>query len=1046
MSSQFLDAAFSRPRTLFVGLLAILIAGGISYKNISKEAEPDVSFPTVYVSMVHQGITPEDAVRLLIKPMEQELRSLEGLKEMRSTASENYGTIKLEFEAGTDIDKAMDDVRVQVDLARPELPEETEEPTIQEVNIALLPMMVVNLYGDVDERSLVTIANDLKDRLESLRQVLEAEIVGDREEMVEVVVDPVRMDTYQLVMENVIGAVQRNNQLIAAGALTSGSGRFTLKVPGLIDNVDKLLNLVIRRSQGEVVRVRDIATVRRTWLDRESNARLNGQPTIALEVSKRVGTNIIETSEQVRALIETTREAWPAGVKVNYSQDKSDETRRNLTDLQNNVLSGVLLVMIVVVAFLGLRAGSLVGISIPGSFLLGIMVIGMMGVTINMVVLFGLILALGLLVDSTIIVVELADRYQAEGQSRKQAYLHGAQRMAWPIIASTATTLAAFVPLLVWPGVMGEFMRYLPLTLICVLTSSLFMALLFIPNLGAVVGGAPPSGGQVAWKPGEPLHGWTGRYVAAVRKLLPHSGKVLLAAFLVLIGTFVLYGKAGKGVEFFPAVDMDNAVVKVHARGPLSLAEIDRLVAQVEAKLQGIEGVKSIYARSGLAFRRGSNKDDTVGIIQLGFKDWDERRPAKEILKEVRQRVGQPVGYEVEVLEPQAGPSSGKPVKIEIYGPSLEELKKAVTWLRQGMHEVGGFVDITDTLPHPSLEWRIDIDRTEAARFGTDIATVGQVLQLVTQGIKVGEYRASDAREEMDIRVRFPKEIRDLGTLERLSVTTDAGLVPISNFMQRVPAFKVAAIDRIDGFRAIRLESYVADGMVVATQLKKLNQWVDAHYADAHLHPGLRVAFKGEDEDIRKAESFLSKAFLAALALIAIILLTQFNSFYQAGLILTAVVFSTIGVLIGLMVAGQPFGVVMSGIGVISLAGIVVNNNIVLIDTYNIHRANGVPVFDAVLQTGAERLRPVLLTTATTVLGLLPMVMKMNINLFAREISFGAPSTQYWAQLASAIVGGLIFATILTLVVTPCLLVLGERLYRKMGRSDTVHVPQTAET
>ena len=1037
--NQILAAAFSRPRTLFVGLMAILIAGTMSYLSIPKEAEPDVSFPTIYVSMVHQGIAPEDAVRLLIKPMEQELRSLEGLKEMRSTAAEGYGTIKLEFEAGADVDQAMDDVRVKVDLARPELPAETEEPTIQEVNIALLPMMVVNLYGDVDERTLVTIANDLKDRLEALAEVLEAEVVGDREEMVEIILDPVRMDTYQLVVENVIGAVERNNQLVAAGALTSGSGRFTLKVPGIIDDVDKLLRLVIREADGEVVRLSDVASVRRTWMDRESHARLNGKRTIALEVSKRVGTNIIDTSAKVRELVEQARKSWPRAVEVNYSQDKSTETQRNLDDLQNNVLSGVLLVMVVVVAFLGLRAGTLVGISIPGSFLLGILIIGSMGVTINMVVLFGLILALGLLVDSTIIVVELADRYLSEGQPRTQAYLHAAQRMAWPVIASTATTLAAFVPLLVWPGVMGQFMSYLPLTLICVLGSSLFMALLFIPNLGAVIGGASQLGRQVGWQPGQPLVGWTGRYVALVERLLPHSGKVLLAAFVALIGTFMLYGKVGKGVEFFPDVDMDNAVVKVHARGPLSLDEIDRLVGEVEASVQDIEGVESIYARGGLKFTRGDNTEDTVGIIQLGFEAWDQRPSGNELIKAIRERVGEPAGIGVEVIKPQAGPSEGKPVRIELYGPSLDELSKAVAWLRQGMREVGGFVDVTDTLPHPSLEWRIDIDRTEAARFGTDIATVGQVLQLVTQGVKVGEYRAADALEEMDIRVRFPESMRDLDALDRLHVTTQHGLIPVSNFMQREAAFKVSNINRIDGHRAIAVESYVDEGLVVATQLQQLNQWVEANYADAHLHPGLRVAFKGEDEEIRDAEAFLSKAFLVALALIAVILLTQFNSFYQSGLILTAVMFSTIGVLIGLMVMGQTFGVVMSGIGLISLAGIVVNNNIVLIDTYNQHRAAGMTVNDAVLTTGAERLRPVLMTTVTTVLGLLPMVLKMNINLFEREITFGAPSTQYWQQLASSIVGGLIFATVLTLILTPCLLVLGERLYKWMGRENTVH-------
>lgn len=1034
-----LGAAFSRPRTMLVGLASILIAGTVSYINIAKEAEPDVSFPTVYVSMVHQGISPEDAVRLLIKPMEQELRALEGLKEMRSTAAEGYGTIKLEFEAGADIDRAIDDVRVQVDLARPELPEETEEPTIQEVNIALLPMLVVNLYGPLDERLLVAMAQDLQDRLESLTEVLEAEIVGDRKEMIEIIVDPLRLDTYQLVLGDVLNAVTRNNQLIAAGALTTGSGRFTLKVPGIIDDLDKLLNLAIRESQGEVIKVRDVASVRRTWQDRESYARLNGESTIALEISKRVGANIIDTSAKVRQVVEQARAGWPQALQVNYSQDKAIDTQRNLNDLQNNVLSGVVLVMIVIVGFLGLRAGTLVGLSIPGSFLLGIMIISLLGVTINIVVLFGLILALGLLVDSTIIVVELADRYQAEGQSRMVAYMHAAQRMAWPVMASTATTLAAFVPLLVWPGVMGEFMRYLPLTLICVLASSLFMALLFIPNLGAVIGGVAPSGGGTAWKPGEALTGWTGRYVGLVERLLPHAGKVLAAAVVALLATFGLYGAVGKGVEFFPEVDADSAAIKVHARGPLAVDEIDRLVRDVEAGLLEIEGIDSVYARSGLQFTRGDNKEDTIGIIQLGFEPWDQRRPAREILAAVRAHIGRPAGLEVEVLEPQGGPTQGKPVLIELYGPGLAELEQAVRWLREGMQAVGGFVEVTDTLPHPSLEWRIDIDRQEAARYGTDIATVGQVLQLVTQGVKVGEYRAADALEEMDIRVRFPASSRDLDTLGSLNVMTPSGLVPLRHFMQRVPAYKVANINRIDGHRAIAVEAEVQDGLVVATQLARLNDWVETHVAGAGLHPGLRVAFKGEDEDIREAEAFLSKAFAAALAFIAIILLTQFNSFYQAFLILTAVMFSTIGVLIGLMVTAQPFGVVMSGIGVIALAGIVVNNNIVLIDTYNLLRAQGLGVTDAVLQTGAERLRPVLLTTVTTVLGLLPMVLSMNVDLFTRQISFGAPSTQYWAQLATSIVGGLIFATVLTLVLTPCLLVLGERLYRKLGRTHTVH-------
>lgn len=1025
--NALLDVAFSRPRTVIVGLIAILVAGAMSYAGIPKEAEPDVSFPTIYVSMTHLGISPEDAVRLLVKPMEKELRTLEGLKEMKSEGAESYATVQLEFEAGFDPDKAMDEVRARVDRARAELPDDTDEPRIQAVNIALLPMMVVNLSGDVSERTLVVLARDLKDRLESLSNVLEADIGGDRDEIVEINVDPVRLDTYGLSLEEVLNAVRRNNLLVPAGTLTTGSGRFAIKVPGIIDDPEKLLSLAIKRSGDKVVTVADVASVRRTFADPEGFARLDGKPTVALEISKRLGENIIETSQAVRAVTEKVRQAWPDAVKVTYSQDKSDEVKANLTDLQNNVLSGVLLVMIVIVGILGLRAGSLVGISIPGSFLLGIMVISALGLTLNIVVLFGLILALGLLVDSTIIVVELADRYQADGQTRVSAYKHAAQRMAWPVISSTLTTLAAFVPLLFWPGVIGEFMRFLPITLICVLSASLLMALVFIPNLGGVIGGTPPAGGEKAWHPGDPLVGWTGRYVGLLQGLLPHSGKVLLFAIGVLIATFATYTVVGNGVEFFPDVAPEQAVVKIRGRGALSAYEVDRLVRGVEAKLQNIKGIDSIYSRSSLNFGRRSDAD-IIGQIQLQLENWRTRPPTDKILDEVRARIANIPGIQAEVQKPQAGPRQGKPVEIEIYGQSLADLKQAVAFLRKGMQAVGGFVDTIDSLPNPGLEWRLDVNRTDAARYGADVATIGQAVQLVTQGIKVGEYRAADAADELDIRVRYADGYRDLDALSRLRINTGSGMVPVSNFVTRVPAQKVQSINRIDGNRAITVESDVAHGLVVATEIAKLKTWVNNNIEGAKLSPTLQVNFKGEDEDIRKAETFLSNAFLVALALIALVLLTQFNSFYQSFLILSAILFSTIGVLIGLMITGRPFGVVMSGIGVISLAGIVVNNNIVLIDTYNILRQEGQNVIDAIVQTGAERMRPVILTTVTTVLGLLPMVIKMNVNLFARDVSFGAPSTQYWAQLATAIVGGLIFATLLTLVLTPCMLVLGERM------------------
>lgn len=1029
--NALIAAAFSRPRTVVLGLIVILLAGSVAYRDIPKESSPDITIPMIYVSMTHQGISPEDAERLLVKPMEQELRSIEGLKEMSATASEGHASVILKFEAGFDPDKAMDDVRNQVDIAKADLPGETDEPTVNEINIALFPVMVVNLYGDVSERVLVSLAEDVKDEVEGLAGVLEADIAGDRDEQVEINIDPLKLESYGLSLQEVFDSVRQNNQLVPAGALNSGAGRFSIKVPGVIDSLDALRNTAVKQADDQVVTVGDVATVRRSYADRDSYARLNGQPTLALEITKRIGANIIDTNASVRAAVTRMQQGWPDAVRVNFSQDESENVTQLLGDLQNNVVSGILLVMIVIVGILGLRAGTLVGVSIPGSFLLGILTLAALGLSVNIVVLFALILALGLLVDGAIVVVELADRFLAEGETRASAYMHGAQRMAWPIISSTATTLAAFAPLLFWPGVVGEFMRYMPITLIAVLSASLLMALIFVPTLGSVIGGSAPGGADAVWQPGQKLRGFTGGYVGALTFFARHAGKTLVGAVVLFFVAIFAYASFGQGVEFFPHISPDNAVVQIHARGEQSVAESDKLVREVEQRVLAMHAFQSVYTRTGSgqgSFRQGT-ADDVIGQVQLEFKPWSVRRPADQVLADVRERIADIPGIRTEVREQAQGPTQDKPIELQISGPDTPSLDKATEFVRRGMAEVGGFTDIQDTRASDGLEWRIDVDRAEASRYGANVSTIGQAIQLVTQGVKVGEYRPDDTTDEIDIRVRFPEDERNLESLDNLRLQTPKGQVPVSNFVTRVAAPKVDSIERTDSQRTVTVESGVASGQLVAAQLGELRDWIGAHVADADLNPRIDIEFKGEDEDLRDAEAFLSKAFGVAIALIGAILLTQFNSFYQSFLILSAVLFSTIGVLLGLLIAGQPFGVVMSGIGVIALAGIVVNNNIVLIDTYNVNREAGMNAWDAVIQTGAERLRPVILTTVTTVLGLLPMVLQMNVDILGRSITFGAPSTQWWTQLATAIVGGLLFSTVLTLILTPCLLVLGARTH-----------------
>jgi multidrug efflux pump len=1058
--NRLIDASFARSRTVLLVLALVLIGGVQAYRAIPKEADPDVQIPIVYVAMTHDGISPEDAERLLIRPMEQELRSVEGVKEMRAQASEGQASVTLEFEAGVDIDEALADVRERVDLAKADLPEDTDEPIVNEVNLALFPVLVVTLSGDLPERTLLALARDLEERIEGLPDVLDVEIAGERDELLEVVIDPLLVESYDLQLEDLLSLVSRNNRLVAAGSLDTDQGRFAVKVPGVFETPKDVLNLPVKVIGDKVVRLADVAEVRRTFKDADGFARVGGRPALALEVSKRIGANIIDTVASVRAVVEAERAGRPANLEVGFLQDKSDDIESMLRDLQNNVLSAIILVMIVIVAALGLRSAGLVGLAVPSSFLAGILVLTLLGLTVNIVVLFGLILAVGMLVDGAIVVTELADRKMAEGLDRKEAYRLAAKRMAWPITASTATTLAAFMPLLFWPGIVGEFMKFLPITLLATLTASLCMALIFVPNLGALVGKAETTDRRAmrllsAAEEGDlgELRGLAGAYVRLLRRLLRRPLLVLLGAVVIAVGTYLAYGAFGRGVEFFPEVEPEVARLQIHARGDVSARERDQLVREVEDRILDVDGIDKIYARSGVSFRNQDVEEDVIGILLLEFEDWQLRRPANEILAEVRARTDELAGIHLEVRKGEAGPPVGKPIQVQLGARAPDNLEPLVGELRAYMDQLPDLVDVTDSRPIPGIEWRMKIDREQAGRFGADIALVGSFLQLVTNGILIGDYRPDDSDDEVDIRARFPEDERSLGQLERLRVNTPYGAVPIASFVERVPAPRVGTIARTDGRRQLTVSAEVADGVLVDDKVQQIRAWLAAQEVD----PAVSIVFKGEDEEQKESEAFLSRAFVIALFLIAIILVTQFNSFYQSFLILSAIVFSTVGVLLGLLLTNQPFGVVMSGVGVIALAGIVVNNNIVLIDTYNELRKRGLAPFDAVLRTGAQRLRPVLLTTVTTILGLLPMVLKINIDLFSREITMGGPSTDWWAQLASAVAGGLAFATLLTLVLTPCLLLLGDRTSTwlaarraRSGRRSTREdardlVPQPAE-
>lgn len=1018
-----IEAALTRTRSVLMLFVLLLISGAVTYNNIAKEANPDITIPIIYVSMIHDGISPEDAERMLVRPMENELKSIAGIKEMRSNAGEGHASVTLEFIAGLDPKEALADVRDKVTLAKAKLPTETEEPEVHEVTMANQEAaLTVILSGAVTERGLITIARTVKDKIEGMQEVLEVEIGGDREDMVEIIVDPLLMESYGLDQADIYNLVERNNRLVPAGTMDTGKGRFAIKVPSVFENIQDLLELPIKVDGDRVITFQDVSTVRRAYKDPTSFARLNGHRSVSIEVKKRSGENLIETVEKVKEIVNESRLKWPKQVQVDYVGDQSIEIKNTLTDLQNNVFSAVLLVVIVIIAALGTRTALLVGLAIPGAFLTGILVIALAGMTVNIVVLFGLIMAVGMLVDGAIVVTEFADRQMNEGQSKNVAYGLAARRMAWPIIASTATTLAAFAPLMFWPGIMGEFMKYLPFTLIAVLSASLAMALIFVPTLGSVLGKARvvSKKEQLQIEQAEAgdltkLSGFTGGYIRVLTKAIKHPWKIVASTFAISFIVMWLYGASGLGVSFFPEVEPQSATMVVRSHGDLSVKEKDVIMRAIEQRILPLEEIETLYTRTG-----GSNQ---IGTFKVNFVDWQIRRTADEIVATIHELTDDMAGVEIEVRKNENGPQSGKDLKLELSSRFPGELDKSVEIIREALKASGKFTDIEDTGAKPGIEWQLIIDRNKAATYGADAALVGSSVQMVTNGLKLGEYRPDDVDDELDIRVRFPEEKRNISRLDSLRLKTSSGLVPVGSFVERKAAPKVDTIRRVDAKRVVTVQANLIAGAQLLTELPILQQQLPT----LGLHPSVDIDVKGQNEDQQESQAFLVNAFAIALFVMAMILVTQFNSFYQALLILSAVIFSTVGVFLALLLVQKPFGIVMGGIGVISLAGIVVNNNIVLIDTYNVLRKEGYGVVDAILRTGAQRLRPVLLTTITTILGLLPMVLQVNLDFFQRTIVFGAPSTQWWTQLATAIAGGLAFATVLTLVLTPCLLVLRDK-------------------
>ncbi|WP_299982545.1 efflux RND transporter permease subunit [uncultured Ruegeria sp.] len=1179
--------AAGRARMVLAFIAISLVIGGFAYVGLPKEGEPDIEIPMLFVSVSFPGISAEDSENLLIKPMETELADLDGLKEMTATAAEGYAGIALEFDFGWDKTAITADVRDAMNSAQAEFPDGAEQYTLTEINFSEFPIVIVNLTGPVPERTMARIAKDLQDDLESLDSVLEAGIAGNRDEMLEVVIDPLRLEAYNVTADELINVVRNNNQLIAAGEVETAQGTFSVKIPSSFKTAQDVYDLPVKVNGDRVVTLGELAEINYTFEDREGTARFNGEATVALQVVKRKGFNLIDTVALVKTTVANAQTKWPpelqAAVDVGTSNDQSRIVGSMVSQLEGSVLTAIALVMIVVLASLGTRAALLVGFAIPTSFLLCFAFLAVMGISISNIVMFGLILAVGMLVDGAIVVVEYADKRIKEGVGPMHAYVEAAQRMFWPIVSSTATTLCAFLPMLFWPGIPGEFMGMLPVTLIFVLSASLIVALIYLPVMGGVSGRmsrnferssnwlrartpwwlrvllVPPSlyliflGAMQVLNPDYLLPG--GSLVGALMFMFgAFAGSVTLSAAKIerapdehvhttkehtpfgyvikfLVGNpvmpvvsiavvfalvfwiaFILFPQNARGVEFFVESEPEQATAYVRARGNLSLTEKDEMVLEAERVISAHPAVINVFAfagEGGLDQNNGgaSAPADTVGRVQFEIIPWEDRPNVSEpiawglfdrhvvapeydgdfVLDELNAELAKIPGFVVEILALEQGPASAKPVHLRIKGEGWEDLTAATLTAREAFDNTPGLIKIEDTLPLPGIDWQIDVDVAKAGRFGADVATVGAMVQLVTRGILLGEMRPESTDEEVEIRVRLPDQDRVLSTLDTLKVRTPDGLIPLSNFVTRQPVAKLAEINRVDQQRYYDVKADVEPGLskIVSTgpdgteqrlatvraiadgetasgttissadgtefelvqltgaeNVGELRSAIDSGDARfALINPNERIAvltewletdpfartiaweWTGDQEDQAESQAFLSSAFLAALGLMFVILLAQFNSFYNSVLVLLAVVLSTTGVLLGMMVMQQPFSIIMTGTGIVALAGIVVNNNIVLIDTYQEY-SGYMSRIDAIVRTAEARIRPVLLTTLTTMAGLTPMMFGLSLDFIGGGYSIDSPTALWWKQLATAVVFGLGTATVLTLIVTPSFLAL----------------------
>ena len=1069
------DTAVNKSISVAVLAVMLVIFGVYCYMTLPRESDPDITIPNVFISTDYRGVSPADIETAITIEIEKKIKGLDGLKEIKSVSSEGLSSISIEFVTGTDIDKAVQDVKDKVDEAKGQLPSDLEDdPTVFEVNFSEMPIVIYSLSGTCGLPCLKDIADDLKDDIEGVTGVLEVEVTGGLEREIRIEVFTEKLAYYGLSIGNLQTAVSSENTNTSGGNIRLGDGRFQLRVPGEFTTPEEIYGLVLTVHEGEPVYLKDVARVIDGFKEETSISRLDGREAVNITVKKRSGENIISISKEVDQIIETDMATWPSGTDITKVLNKAKDIDNMVADLENNILSGLVLVLIVIFFAMGIRNAILVSMAIPFSMLLTFTVLYLLGITLNMVVLFSLTLALGMLVDNAIVIIENCYRFMEQGAGRKEAVMKATSEVAYPVIGSTLTTVAAFSPMMFWPGIMGEFMSYLPLTLIITLTSSLFVALIINPAIASMFMKVKQRGPvkqksmeEVAHAVEQPvkIDGFLlKRYCAFLDSALRKPLTVILTAFCILIimfqGWFLVVGLE-KPVEFFPEIDPKGMYVNIDIPEGAGLDYIDKIIQRIELAVAGhdemrgddttsiaqalkpntyqkpdgeeysspsdLQNIKNIYMR-GVVSAGGSSafSSNTPNHVGVRFLDLEDRhRSTHDTVADIRTRIANIPGGKITIAMEEQGPPTGAPINIEIAGDNFAVLGAIAKQIKDILSQQPHVEDVRDDFVEGIPSVQVLIDRQKASLFGLTSDMIGFALKSAYNGLEVSSFR--DGNDDYDITVQLAESDREMvNILHELMLPTPSGqMVPLSTIAKVTFAGGMGDINRIDNERVVTVKANVDETKVPGPVARaKAAEFLQ----DFPLPPGYKITFTGEFEFQKESEEFLTKAFMVALLLIFLILVSMFNSISQPFIIMTSVILSLGGAFLGLALFKSPFGIIMTGVGVISLAGVVVNNAIVLIDYTNRLRTRGMALKDAVIAAGATRLRPVLLTAVTTILGLIPMITGVSFDFHKWQFSWVSESSQWWQSMAIVVVFGLVVATFLTLVVVPTLYYLFERI------------------